>query len=198
MSSSLQIKELTGSNHRSDDWEINIQLKQLAKEAESISSVRAEQIMGLSRGVRMALRLPNKDTEAGTKGQSYQSKTRAVSSSEDSGQESQPRRKIKTKKRRRPNTKLKSAVEHENIEQDAAGLPNWFAQVKDNFSVLDELLKDVPFELRLLRLLSYDSMDSREDSIQDAEGSTFDWMLDDNTSPELEPELVKARESFIH
>lgn len=189
---------LTSIDHRSEDWDINIQLKQLTKEAEAVSSIRAEQIIGLARGVRMALGLPNKEAEAGAKGQRYRSGSRAVSSSEDSGQESQPRRRIKTKKRRRPNARPKSAVEHESTEQAAAGLPNWFAQVKDNFSVLDELLKDVPFELRLLRLLSYDSMDSREDSIQDAEGSTFDWFLEDTTSPELESELVEARESFIH
>ncbi|KUI52917.1 hypothetical protein VP1G_00550 [Cytospora mali] len=182
----------------SEDWEININLKKLTKEAESVSSVRAEQLIKITRGIRMALGLPSREAAANAKGRRYQSRPRAFSSSEDSGQESQPKKKIRVKRRKRPgNAKSNSAVESDSAEQTVPGLPNWFSQVNDSLSVLDELVNDMPFELRLLKLLSYDSMDSREDSIQDAEGSTFDWMLDDTASPDLEPELVEARESFI-
>ncbi|KUI69202.1 hypothetical protein VM1G_05163 [Cytospora mali] len=183
----------------SDDWEININLKKLTKEAESVSSVRAEQLLKIARGIRMALGLPSREAAANVKGKRYQSRPRAFSSSEDSGQESQPKKKIRVKRRKRPgNAKSNFAVESDSTEKTVPGMPSWFSQVKDSLSVLDELVNDMPFELRLLKLLSYDSMDSREDSIQDAEGSTFDWMLDDTTSPGLEPELVEARGSFIH
>ncbi|ROW13446.1 hypothetical protein VPNG_04402 [Cytospora leucostoma] len=175
---------------RSEDWEPNIKLKELTKEAESVSSVRAEQITRLSRGVRMALGLPTKEATVKDKGQPM---SRALDSSEDSGQESQPKRRIKTRRRQRPNAKPKPTADYGSIE----GLPNWFCQVKDNIIVLDELMHEMPIELRILKFVTYDSMDSREDSIQDAEGNTFDWMLDDTSSSAIEPQLVQARESFI-
>lgn len=46
-----------------------------------------------------------------------------------------------------------------------------------------------------MKLLSYEPMDSREGSIQDTEGNILDWMLDETVIPQLEPELVQARES---
>lgn len=62
---------------------------------------------------------------------------------------------------------------------------------------LSQLTKLVPVELCLLKQLDFESVDSREDSIREAEAGTFNWMLDDNSEPTLLPHMTQARQTFL-
>lgn len=55
----------------------------------------------------------------------------------------------------------------------------------------------VPAELRILRALSFDCIDSREDSIQDADAGTFGWLLDEPAGQDLESHMATARQSLL-
>lgn len=62
---------------------------------------------------------------------------------------------------------------------------------------LDEFLLDVPVENRILQALSFDAIDSREDSIEDANSGTFGWLLAEPAEPNLESHMVAARKSLL-
>lgn len=61
---------------------------------------------------------------------------------------------------------------------------------------MDLIVCDVPAELRILQALSFDAIDSREDSIQDADVSTFRWLLEEPVEQDLEPHMATARQSL--
>lgn len=174
-------------------WDFNIQMKAILEEAEAVSSVRSQQILDLMRGLRLALGRPVKETIVRKPIRPRAIAGGSLSSSEDSGEDY--RRRKRTRKKRHPRRDAGSEVL--DTSNDTPELPGWLFQVRSNLAALCDLVVIMPHELRVLKLLSYDSIDSREDSIQEAEAGTFGWMLDESTDPELQPHMIKARQTFV-
>ncbi|KAH8664510.1 hypothetical protein BX600DRAFT_464573 [Xylariales sp. PMI_506] len=59
-------------------------------------------------------------------------------------------------------------------------LVNEFYQVKQRLDELQDAVRQTPYETRILQQLSFKDMHTREDDMEDASGSTFEWILDDD------------------
>lgn len=73
----------------------------------------------------------------------------------------------------------------------------WLQQVKLKLSMICDLVRIVPVEIRLLKQLFFESIDSREHSIHEAEVGTFRWMLNEPVDIGLPSHMAVARQSLI-
>ncbi|KAK9772426.1 hypothetical protein SCAR479_10964 [Seiridium cardinale] len=181
---------------------VNNHLHHLQKEADGLSSVRGPEIAAIQQDILSALghRLDKKPPV--TKGLAAKTASRygrkdaksTLQSSDSSDQESRQTWASRKKRRPRPLQRKTQGISND----DTTLQPSiWLALVKSKLSDLCEYVQVVPLELRLLKQLNYDSIDSREDSIREAESGTFSWMLDDDTAIDMLPHMHHARRSFI-
>lgn len=123
---------------------------------------------------------------------------RLLNSSESSAEESDK----KSKTLRRPSTyrpkrkQLKKPSTHSAVTSTATVLL-WLTPLNNKLVTLLKLAKTLPLEIRLLTQLSFESVNSREDSIRGAESGTFQWLLNDSVDTELTQDMALAKESFI-
>lgn len=59
------------------------------------------------------------------------------------------------------------------------------------------MLHKVPREIRVLRALHFESIDSREDAIQDVDSTTFRWLFEESVNEGVEQHMVAAREELL-
>ncbi|KAI0134220.1 hypothetical protein BJ170DRAFT_190690 [Xylariales sp. AK1849] len=180
-----------------EKWPVNDHLRQIQKEADTVSSVRAREIAVLKKDVLSAL------GHHSNRGGFMSKETRrrdypkgSAHSSNSSGNETPQIRRVR-KKRHHRQIKDQSAPQQIPADNSALGLPGWLPKVKQMLAAMCNWAEVVPVEIRLLKHLVYESIDSREDSIREAESGTFGWMLDDAISTGLPPHMDLARNSFI-
>ncbi|KAK6084867.1 hypothetical protein SCUP234_03050 [Seiridium cupressi] len=186
----------------SDGSSLNNHLHHLQKEADGLSSVRGPEVAAIQQDILSALghrldkRPPATKSPAAKTASRYSRKDAksTLQSSDSSDHES--RQTWASRKKRRPRPLQRSTQESSN-DDTTLQPPIWLALVKSKLIDLCEYVQVVPLELRLLKQLNYDSIDSREDSIREAESGTFSWMLDDDTAIDMLPHMHRARRSFI-
>jgi hypothetical protein len=174
----------------------NIRINNFRKEADGLSSVRGPEAVSIKQDILSALghRSEKKSSANKPPGRGREKQQTSLQSSDSSGNESRQAWAARKKKRSR---QVPRGTQQSLSENSIPQRPIWLALVKMKLSALIEWTQVVPIELRLLRQLSYESIDTREDSIRDAESGTFSWMLDDETTADLLPHMDYARNSFI-
>lgn len=73
----------------------------------------------------------------------------------------------------------------------------WLTPLKNSLVDLLKLTEIIPLEIHLLKQLSFESVNSREDSIRKAESGTFEWLLSDSLDTEITQNMALAKQSFI-
>lgn len=187
---------------RSNDWPPLIELKKLREEAEAAGSARAQEITEITRGMRMALGLPHNKITISSKRQRRHvrpSNQAGSDASDDSARESQ-HQKSKVLRRKRPGQKsaTETSTTREMSQNPWEGVSYLkIKQITPNLKKLVGLVETLPFELQVLSALYFDAIDSREDSIQDADNATFTWLLEEPVDPGLKDSMLIARQSLL-
>ncbi|KAE9374954.1 hypothetical protein N431DRAFT_557141 [Stipitochalara longipes BDJ] len=175
-------------------------LEAMQKEAESISSARSDEILHLRRDMMFALGiLSDNVSERISKKHSRKARQAILSSSsENLGQESNtPTRIIRRPKTRRHGNNQQKLASSRPLVASLVTILLWLAPLKNSLTALFKLSEVLPWEVHLLKQLSFESVSSREDSIHEAESGTFQWLFNESTDMTLTQNMVLAKQSFI-
>ncbi|KAH8198088.1 hypothetical protein TruAng_007760 [Truncatella angustata] len=177
-----------------ESFSLNKNLETLHKESERIYSSRATEILKTKKGIISALKsFPQNQAKAKSSRKAPKPLAPAPLSSDSTEDVERPVRTYN--KRTKARRSILRTTGSSSAKPTEERLINVIETVKNGLTSLCHLLQVVPYENCLLRYLSFDSVDSREDSIQNAGSGTFGWILND--SPVSEPNLDIARKSYI-
>lgn len=201
-------EQLTGCSclhGRSDDWPPLVRLKKIREDAEAAQSKRAQELNDIFRDIRMTLGLGHDKTSVSTRKRERRPRMAAqgpAESSDELGQESHHQQKPKRLRRKHPGPVATSSAEAATPRTgtDDSWAPECLPKLKRiavNFYCLDHILREVPVELRILQAISFDAIDAREDSIEDADAATFRWLLEEPVDQDVEQHMVAARQSLL-
>ena len=168
-------------------------LRGLLKEAQTVSSVRSQELTDSETTILTILGRP-RAAKAGRKAAERAQRGAGVhdSDSDSSAAERQRSRTLRTKRRRQHGKQNPSGSIYDAMKESMAKLQ----KLKLSLGNLCELAETIPLEVRLLRHLFYESIDSREDAIHKASSGTFRWMLEDDTDTEMLPHMSAASAAF--
>lgn len=152
-----------------DDWPPLVRLKEIKKDAAAAQSMRAQEIDVVLQHVQMLLGLEHGKTSVSTK--------------------------------KRPGPVFASPADPSTPQEDADGsAPDPYLKLKRiaiDLYCLDQILREVPIELRILQAVSFDAIDAREDSIEDADAATYRWLVEEPVDQDIEQQMVVARQSLL-
>ncbi|KAH8647868.1 hypothetical protein BX600DRAFT_443209 [Xylariales sp. PMI_506] len=158
------------------------ELQALQRDLDAVGSLRSQELAQLWVELKTALGCATRELPT------RKAARRRDSGSSSEGGERQPKRFIRKKKKTRHAAKA---------ADDSSALPAWIPRAKTALEKLSALIPILPAEIRIIRHLSYESADAREDSIRDAESETYRWMFDEAAAVGLPPHLLSARISVI-
>ena len=168
-------------------------LRGLLKEAQTVSSVRSQELTDSETTILTILGRP-RAARTGRKATERAQRDAGVydSDSDSSAAERQRSRTLRAKRRRQHGKQNPSRSANDAMKESMAKLQ----KLKLSLGTLCELAETIPLEVRLLRHLFYEAIDSREDAIHKASSGTFRWMLEDDTDEEMLPHMSAASAAF--
>ncbi|KAH8896125.1 hypothetical protein GQ53DRAFT_680749 [Thozetella sp. PMI_491] len=164
----------------------------LIKDAEDISSIRCRELTQLETDILTLLGKARPVEKRKVKRRQIATST-YDSDSDSSVGESNRRIRFRNKAKKQTRVVSTPPTVRSSLESSLARL----GEIERKLNTFADLADIVPLEMRLLRQLFFESIDSREDAIHDAASGTFRWMLDGSPAPDMAPHLVAARNLFL-